>query len=110
MGNTGVYTTSTLFSEYGYQYVTGPLLFPEVVLQWSKTRSASAHIKYSPVFKGLGFYSLSSRELAAGLNYRFPLWNQNWEAGFEWASLRLDFDDQLLSASSLMLSISIFLL
>lgn len=71
----GFYYVTTTFSMplYGFQDMSGPQLFPVIRRDFSRGRSASAYLKYSPVSDGWKkFLSLSNCELAVGASYSWP--------------------------------------
>ena len=70
----GIYFTTTFggTSDFGYENLIGPQIYPTLTYTFQNGAMATTYFKYSPVANGVGFYTLDNRELATGGAYYFP--------------------------------------
>jgi hypothetical protein len=66
----GIYYATTFTSgAFGYQNVQGPQIYPVLRRKFSGGKSGWLYLKYSPIFDGTDFVSLSNSEIAIGGGY-----------------------------------------
>jgi len=74
----GIYFTTTFggTSDFGYENLIGPQVYPTLTYTLQNGAMATTYFKYSPVSDGVGFYTLDNRELATGGAYYFSAINK----------------------------------
>jgi hypothetical protein len=75
----GVYY-ATMFvtpSEFGFENILGPQLFPGLRKKLSAGDSIFVYFKYSPIMNQLSVLDLNNREMAVGVSYSYPVKDGN---------------------------------
>ncbi len=105
MLNAGWYYVTTISSGAGFQNLSGPQIFPLVRYKIAEAKSAFTYFKLSPISDKFSFLSLTSREIAFGGGYSFPMLGKTFTLGLDISSISLNFDETLTKSNSTTLSI-----
>jgi hypothetical protein len=70
--STGAYYNTSV-SELGFKGMVGPQIMPELSFKMSKNTGVLTYLKYAPILVNGSFDFSNSKEIAAGLHYRYTL-------------------------------------
>jgi hypothetical protein len=101
------YTTMFVASRaFGFQNLMGPQLYPSISRQIGDY-SIAGYFKFCPVGAGFNLATFTDREMAGGVQFRFPVRNQKvYSIGLDIADLRVKIDGTQVSTTSVSLSAS----
>ena len=104
----GIYYTTSFTSggTFGYANLEGPQIFPALSYRLKSGDTLGIYLKFSPVSSGFQLQNLSSREIAAGVNYSLTRRKNHFLSGaLDISQLQLNQNDISVQSNSVSLSV-----